>query len=57
MLQNHELDEFGHRQSEISVARCEKLKRLYDYIEQKRQTQWWAVSSDNLGKIDEVRRS
>lgn len=31
-----------------------ELKRLYDYIEHKRLTQWWTVSSGNLGKIDEA---
>lgn len=39
---------------EVDKLDRDKLKRLYDYIEHKRRTQWWAVSSDNLGKIDKA---
>ena len=39
---------------EVDKLDRDELKRLYDYIEHKRQTQWWIVSSDNLSKIDEA---
>lgn len=38
---------------ELSPA---ELNQLHDYVEQRRRTTWWIVSSENLAQIDKAMR-